>query len=300
MWVLFFWKKEVSDLAIGGMPSTASDVSLGGKISARMSSMGVFEIVTYIAFFSNWSTGGYKMLGWDLGGRMVRPFPHFLVSAAASIALAIPSAEWRYYWIDRRRAEEARKEYLARRWFFWLLLCIIICASSCPQRRCKKFLSSYPMRSSSLVAPFTIRPARLLSDFAAHTTLSDEKTAHKHKQSRGCRCAHEAGRTAEFRIGIFRGYSRFRGPFLRVLNTPVTDLLVRQGKKWQISNILETFGLEIGTTWPKLNLEFYVGASSCLLLVADVPNSPMYCECKLMAFPRILFNLSLPRAILAA
>ena len=33
---------------------------------------------------------------------------------------------------------------------------------------------------------------------------------------------------------------------------------------------------------------------------AHVQNSPMYCECKLIAFPRILFSLSFPRAILAA
>lgn len=32
---------------------------------------------------------------------------------------------------------------------------------------------------------------------------------------------------------------------------------------------------------------------------AHVQKSPIYCECKLMAFPRILFSLSLPRPILA-
>ena len=32
---------------------------------------------------------------------------------------------------------------------------------------------------------------------------------------------------------------------------------------------------------------------------AHVQKSPIYCECKLMAFPRILFSLSFPRPILA-
>jgi len=49
-----------------------------------------------------------------------------------------------------------------------------------------------------------------------------------------------------------------------------------------------------------LSLAFLISRVRKWYAPDHVQNSPIYCECKLIALPRILFNLSFPNVILAA